>query len=175
MKEAVAARNSGLRPWIIAGGHRPLKSIKQSGVSELFEKYGVDLYFAGHAHRYWRDPPVQAGKATSNEMRVYKDVEGFIQVVAGGAGCDEMAYKVAPKCPETTGDDICVPPKGEEEKSVEGLPDPVFATDVMALGLLEVVNASTLRFRLVDVAHNQTLDEMWVTKTAKELSHVNLI
>ncbi|CAE7220867.1 unnamed protein product, partial [Symbiodinium sp. KB8] len=48
------------------------KSIKQSGVSELFEKYGVDLYFAGHAHRYWRDPPVQAGKATSNETRVYK-------------------------------------------------------------------------------------------------------
>eukprot|EP00439_Symbiodinium_sp_Y106_P054958 s578_g7.t1 len=175
LKEAVAARNSGLRPWIIAGGHRPLKNIKQSGVSELFEKYGVDLYFAGHAHMYWRDPPVQAGKATSNEMRVYKDVEGFIQVVAGGAGCDEMPYKVAPKCPETTGDDICVPPKGEEEKSVEGLPDPVFATDVMALGLLDVVNASTLRFRLVDAAHNQTLDEMWVTKTAKELSHATLI
>jgi len=175
LKEAVAARNSGLRPWIIAGGHRPLKNIKQSGVSELFEKYGDDLYFAGHAHMYWRDPPVQAGKATSNEMRVYKDVEGFIQVVAGGAGCDEMPYKVAPKCPETTGDDICVPPKGEEEKSVEGLPDPVFATDVMALGLLDVVNASTLRFRLVDAAHNQTLDEMWVTKTAKELSHATLI
>ena len=35
----------------------------------------------------------------------------------------------------------------------------------MSLGLLDVVNASALRFRLVDSLHGQAIDEFWLTKS----------
>ena len=75
LKAAQAERD--VRPWILAGGHRPFPEIQVggccsamltqllcpvpcsrapllqgNGVAELFEKYQVDMYFAGHTHRY---------------------------------------------------------------------------------------------------------------------------
>ena len=43
-------------------------------IEEMFIKYEVDVYFAGHSHSYSR--------TTSSDKPVY--------IVAGGAGCDEM-------------------------------------------------------------------------------------
>lgn len=157
-----AARAAG-KKWIIAGGHRPLIRLRHSGMIELLEKYEVDLYFAGHAHRYWRDPPSADVNASRRE---YKDPKGYIQIVAGGAGCDEMAYKVAPQCPEGTGS--CVPsdhkPDVDPEKTSQV--NPVYATDVYSVGRLNA-NSSTLYFELVDSKHGQIIDEVVVTKTAK--------
>ena len=45
-------------------GHRPMyqgKSINtefQAAMENLFNKYGVDIYFSGHVHSYERDYPV---------------------------------------------------------------------------------------------------------------------
>ena len=61
--------NENLPPW------RPYSDIKTHAVP-LLEKYGVDVYFAGHGHSYLRSA-VTANKTT--------------WVMVGGAGCDEMA------------------------------------------------------------------------------------
>ena len=135
LKAADAARKSGHRPWIIAGGHRALGWIDKSGVKELFDKYKVDLYFAGHAHTYFRDPPVRAGKVTSSEKRVFKDVDGYIQVIAGGAGSDETDYIVAPKCNASVLEaGTCVLPSPPNKD----FPEHIFATDV-AISPLRII------------------------------------
>jgi hypothetical protein len=57
LKKASDARKVGSgRAWIIAGGHRPYSEIVHC-CGDLFDKYGADLYFAGHAHRYSRSLP----------------------------------------------------------------------------------------------------------------------
>ncbi|CAK8987592.1 unnamed protein product [Durusdinium trenchii] len=156
-----AARAAG-KKWIVAGGHRPLMRLKHSGMIELLEKYEVDFYFAGHAHRYWRDPPSGDINASSS---FYKDPKGYIQIVSGGAGCDEMAYKVAPQC---SAGEACVPSehKADDPERTSEL-NPVYATDVLSMGRLNVVNSTTMHFELVDSKHGQILDQIWVTKTAK--------
>jgi len=70
------------RPWIIAMGHRtwvhrdnePIDPEVRDVHKPLFDKYGVDLYLAGHLHAYSRHVPVDGGTAI---------------VVTGAAGCDE--------------------------------------------------------------------------------------
>jgi hypothetical protein len=71
-------------PWIVAFGHRTwlMNAAEATDTSvgtahaALFEKYGVDLYIAGHKHAYHRFLPVGDNTATPI-------------VCTGGAGCDE--------------------------------------------------------------------------------------
>ena len=49
-----ASENPDIK-WIIAGGHRPLDSgFNSTDLQNLFQKYGVAIYFAGHSHSYSR-------------------------------------------------------------------------------------------------------------------------
>ena len=41
---------------VIFWGHRPWSSINKEHTS-LFDRYGVDIYFAGHVHAYGRSHP----------------------------------------------------------------------------------------------------------------------
>eukprot|EP01062_Namystynia_karyoxenos_P037883 TRINITY_DN27551_c0_g1_i2.p1 TRINITY_DN27551_c0_g1~~TRINITY_DN27551_c0_g1_i2.p1 ORF type:complete len:471 (+),score=150.90 TRINITY_DN27551_c0_g1_i2:176-1414(+) len=68
-------RASTTGKWIIAGGHRPWATGRFGGATTLMEKYGVDMYFAGHGHSYAR------GRSASN----------ITTVMVGGAGCDEKS------------------------------------------------------------------------------------
>jgi predicted phosphodiesterase len=79
-----AVANRAERPWIVAFGHRTWfyhdHQIKEAETTQplrdLYEKYGVDLYLAGHVHAYSRHlPPAGSG--------------GVPVVVTGAAGCDE--------------------------------------------------------------------------------------
>ena len=76
--------------------------------------------------------------------------------MAGGAGCDEMAYKVAPQCP--AGHSGCVPseplPHGDPETTSERTP--AYATSVLSLGRLSA-DDSALHFELVDSKHGQVI------------------
>lgn len=76
--------------------------------------------------------------------------------MAGGAGCDEMAYKVAPQCP--AGHSGCVPseplPLGDPETTSERTP--AYATSVLSLGRLSA-DDSALHFELVDSKHGQVI------------------
>ena len=40
--------------WIVAGGHRPFSGFNSTEMQELFSKYEVKMYFAGHSHSYSR-------------------------------------------------------------------------------------------------------------------------
>jgi hypothetical protein len=96
LKAAAAERH--VRPWIIAGGHRPCCS-DIPGASELFEKYGVAMYFAGHSHSYGRSLPtfanlsVPEGTAPSTRSFEFEpQAAATTYVFAGGPGCDEMTW-----------------------------------------------------------------------------------
>ena len=91
LKAANASRAE--RPWIFAGGHRQMygtgNSIEpnlQNAVEELFQKYGVDVYFSGHKHSYTRMYPVYQSKVSTSYVRP----NATAYVIVGGAGCDEM-------------------------------------------------------------------------------------
>ena len=73
---AQAATERAVRPFMIAGGHRPFEELVGSH-GALFAKYGVDMYLAGHSHAY---------------LRRQTPRNGTTYIVVGGAGCDEMAY-----------------------------------------------------------------------------------
>jgi hypothetical protein len=81
---AAANKNRATRPFIVAMGHRTW-IYQRNGTADpavatahkaLFEKYGVDMYLAGHRHAYSRHTPLAGNPATP-------------VVVSGGAGCDE--------------------------------------------------------------------------------------
>lgn len=151
LKAAAEARSSGQGPhWIIAGGHRPYGDTN-SGHIKLFEKYGVDMYFAGHSHSYSRSAPVN----------------GVTYVVVGGAGCEEMDGSYMDNdqgikehvCVQQGAPRTCEPgfnvPEGSE----------IFATSRMAIGKLDA-NASMLHWRLYDSVDGEVLDEVTIAAPA---------
>jgi len=81
---AAAHANRAQRPWIVAFGHRTwiyqdnkeTEKILAQTHKPLFEKYGVDLFLAGHWHAYSRHLPIEGNDATP-------------VVVTGAAGSDE--------------------------------------------------------------------------------------
>lgn len=143
LSAAAQARRSGAGPrWIIAGGHRPFKAI-HGDHTRLFQKYGVDVYFAGHTHSYARAGPVN----------------GTLYVTVGGAGCDEMAY---PK--DSAGNYVCngTTPVGERQGSCKdvGPPDSVSVeSDHFAFGILKA-DANTLQWELIDSVNGTVIDRI---------------
>jgi hypothetical protein len=91
LKQANAERD--VRPWIFVSGHHPMyngDSINadfQKAMEELFYRYGVDVYFAGHVHSYERDLPVYQGQVDSAG---YNNPLATTHLLIGGAGNDEM-------------------------------------------------------------------------------------
>lgn len=146
LASAAKARSSGTGPaWIVVGGHRPYGDTKSSHVP-LFEKYGVDLYFAGHAHSYSRSKPVN----------------NITYVVVGGAGCDEMPY------PNYTDTEVCVP-AGTAKACDWGYKTPagaeVYTTGRMATGILKADRRS-LNWQLYDSKTGVVLDEFTISEPA---------
>ncbi len=98
---AAAARARGEVSWILVAGHRPIytragadengeptstQRATQLAFESLFNKYGVDLYFAGHEHSYEANWPV------FNSTHVYTSYENppyTTHVVTGAAGNTE--------------------------------------------------------------------------------------
>jgi hypothetical protein len=99
---APAARAA--RPWVIVAGHRPIVTcgnrtavrpsdaweadVRRCGphatLEPLMERYGVDLFLAGHQHSYSRFAPRRRSTAAARRTA---------HVIAGGAGCDEMLLR----------------------------------------------------------------------------------
>eukprot|EP01052_Picozoa_sp_SAG31_P016686 SAG31_NODE_1114_length_9852_cov_2.761509_6_plen_258_part_00 len=172
---AKAYANRAMRPWIIAGGHRPCCH-DIPGVARLFEKYGVVLYFAGHTHSYWRSNPSFANMTTT----IFGKAKAFVfnsagpaattYVTAGGAGCDEMTLvkdegNKADPWYDCADDGICL-------RRRPGAPLPAAATDPhqvvssgrLASGVLTVYNTSVLRWQAVASTSGEIFDDITITR-----------
>lgn len=147
--------------FIVAGGHRPHGDIK-SVHTELFSKYGVDLYVAGHGHSYTRGTPVN----------------GTTYIMAGGAGCDEMSYLESDLAREMgVGADWAKLAEGPaymerlREVAAPGYAVPAgseaFKTGRISIGALRV-NATALDFRLLDSVSGEVLDSTLITKADQD-------
>ena len=94
--------------WIIVMSHRqlysslcgehescePIKKFRDV-YHPLFEKYGVDLLFSGHAHNYQRTYPLSYNDVNSSEPIIevndkteYKPPDGMFQIIVGTGGID---------------------------------------------------------------------------------------
>merc|ERR550539_1278958 len=63
--------------WIIGGGHRPWVDLRTSA-APIFDQYGLDVYFSGHVHAYYRSLPVLNGTVDSTQDHAnYKTPKGL--------------------------------------------------------------------------------------------------
>ena len=139
------SEGSGMK-WIIVGGHRPTSQLSQAHL-DLFKKYNVDIYLAGHSHSYTRSSPVN----------------GTTLVVVGGAGCDEMAQVPKDSRARAPSDLAAVrDPIGQGPWWQAGFNTPAgteeFSTARYATGLLSV-NQSALHWKLYDSEDGEVLDQ----------------
>lgn len=152
-RATIDAGDSGLR-YIVAGGHRPYGDIKngqggEQSHTELFAKYGVDLYVAGHGHSYSRSAPVNR----------------TTYVMVGGAGCEEMAQGVSGKAYQQRLRPATSPlrqgPAAQPGYAVPGGTEEI-ATSRYATGVL-TVNATGMYWRLIDSVNGDVLDRFVIT------------
>eukprot|EP00604_Paraphysomonas_vestita_P000695 CAMPEP_0174824414 /NCGR_PEP_ID=MMETSP1107-20130205/34085_1 /TAXON_ID=36770 /ORGANISM="Paraphysomonas vestita, Strain GFlagA" /LENGTH=284 /DNA_ID=CAMNT_0016051629 /DNA_START=614 /DNA_END=1471 /DNA_ORIENTATION=- len=156
-----ANKNRATRPWIFAQGHRPMyqgKSINaefQAAMEELFNKYGVDIYFSGHVHSYERDYPVYQGVLDPNG---YNNPSATTFLMIGGSGNDEMhgaqiaaskktgAQFVEPK-PIFPGSTVTTEGSGKWRASTQnGEWTAVTDDDHYGIGKVTIIDDSTLEF-----------------------------
>jgi len=138
--------------WIVALGHRPMVDRIADAHVALFNRYGVDMYFCGHTHSYKRFLPqtVEDKEVTFDRAQrphAYKYAKGFVQVVVGGAGCDEM--------PDTEDAGVFT-----GTTSADGI---VYATSRFATGVLTVSDHS-LEWKLFDSKTLDVLDQLELKK-----------
>lgn len=68
----------------------------QEAFVPLWERYGVDVVLGGHVHVYERSHPLRAGTPMTTEARDYREGEGTVYVVTGGAGESLTPFFVEP-------------------------------------------------------------------------------
>ena len=126
-----AAANPEVK-WIFAAGHRPFTTFNSTQVDELFVKYGVSMYFAGHSHSYSRFSASAHSGVTTH-------------ITVGGAGCDEMLYAVDNPTPGLHTGNTCAnwasyefPPHNLKKNKLETCEGAEFFTDAYAIGKLRI-------------------------------------
>ncbi len=100
---AAANADRANHPFIIAMAHRGVFSTSlhsadpdvlqaRSSLVPLYDKYNVDLVFAGHDHEYERSLPVNGGNPISGPPTVVTaPAKGTTYIISAGAGADPYA------------------------------------------------------------------------------------
>jgi len=160
LKQAASQRTT--RPWIIAFGHRPFPEMNNT-VGEMFAKYGVDMYFAGHSHSYSRSGPVREdqldAKALLSKHRYHYQGPSCTYIVIGSAGCDEMKYVYDPQTRK-----FARPNRKKGASLPEGTRVSGPEITKISAGLLQIINGSAINFTLYDSVTNEVLDHVYITK-----------
>eukprot|EP01060_Flectonema_neradi_P008244 TRINITY_DN158_c19_g1_i1.p1 TRINITY_DN158_c19_g1~~TRINITY_DN158_c19_g1_i1.p1 ORF type:complete len:476 (+),score=87.79 TRINITY_DN158_c19_g1_i1:70-1428(+) len=144
LKAADDARKAGKgRKWIVAGGHRPQVDMTKTTMKALFDKYNVDLFVSGHAHTYGRSykscvEPACKPTGNSTESKT-------TYLFCGGAGNDETDFGISGKISPD-------PQPG----------NPSFATPELSSGILQVVNSTSMVFKLYSSLDGRVIDTMWM-------------
>jgi hypothetical protein len=163
-----ANENRAQRPWIFVSGHHPMyqgdtiNKDFQTAMEDLFYKYGVDVYFAGHVHQYERNYPAYQGAVETT----YSNPRATTHVLIGGAGNDEMHNaQVTVKSSEE---------KGQEEgdsswrAAKAGANGPwtvvVDADDHVGISKVTIVDDSTLRFDYIRTSNGEVFDTFTLTR-----------
>ena len=141
LKQAYADKKAGLRPFIVVGGHRHCKhGCQPDALQGLFDMYEVDLFVAGHAHKYARS--VRSCQAPACKLQHNSTYETSY-VYSGASGGEETAFI-------TTGPTF---------NSSEGL----FETSELSTGFLTIVNSTTLQWQLLSAFDDhRVIDEFWM-------------
>eukprot|EP00854_Cymbomonas_tetramitiformis_P013329 gene13329-15748_t len=171
LKAANESRANGGPNWIIVGGHRPHGVVKAC-CAAMFEKYGVDMYFNGHAHNYVRSLPSNGVTVERHhKLNHYHNAQGTVWITSGAAGSDETTYvvdvdeasgKAKPRATNKISKTEFAPgytaPVGAEVSDV--------TTKAMSIGVLTVKNQSMLQWKLYSATSGEVLDELSVTKSS---------
>ncbi|KYQ99998.1 metallophosphoesterase domain-containing protein [Tieghemostelium lacteum] len=146
-------RESNPNGWVIAYAHRPIYCSTQWGwcykslirekfqeyIEDIFYKYNVDLFLAGHAHDYERSLPVYQNQV----MNDYSDPKATIHMVIGTGGNEE----------------------GEDH---DWLSAPSWSTGIRSsdtgFGQVTIINATTILFEFIDNQSNTVLDSQYINK-----------
>jgi hypothetical protein len=176
--------------WIIAGGHRPFEDLPEDNSDQLislFLKYNVSFYFAGHGHSYnrhdisdWGDQTIHimAGGAGNDETLYpsdqFDDVENMKEnKMTASESCDNWCQ--SPYIQQMNmlhgGEDPCRhchPNKKTSNGLSNGngkqqVPDPVFFTDKMSIGVLKATD-TTLEWNLLRAPDGLVLDSVSISK-----------
>ena len=140
LKQAYADKKSGKRPFIVAGGHRPC--CQPGNLSVYFDKYEVDLYVAGHAHTYARSVQACAGPPCHT---TYNTTYETSYIYSGACGNDETGIEGTTSGPTSTD------------------PTGIFATPEQSLGMLTIMNSSTLKWTLQSAyGALRTIDQFYI-------------
>jgi hypothetical protein len=167
---AKANATRGTRPWIFAGGHRPLYTGGGQGgslnvaVEKLFHDYHVDLYFCGHEHSYARSLPVFDKKAeTAQNKDHYVNPASTAYVLVGGAGNDEMTHgaEIGGGGLQNVYPPIALP---NNTKATESASWNVYADAQYGTGVLTVFNATTIRWTYTHSTDMKVADQFYITK-----------
>lgn len=161
-----ANQDRDVRPWIFAIGHHPMyngNSINaefQAAMENLFYKYGVDIYFAGHVHSYERDYPVYQGIPETS----YNNPAATTHILVGGAGNDEMHNAKAKGFKDPS------PREGKGLSSWWSSDDNGPWTvvtdkdDNLGIGKVHIVDDSNLRFDYIRTSTGEVFDTINLTR-----------
>jgi hypothetical protein len=161
-----ANKERDIRPWIFIAGHHPMyngDSINtdfQVAMEEMFYKYSVDVYFAGHVHSYERDYPVYKGQVDAAK---YNNPLATTHLLIGGAGNDEM------KDAKATVEKYFKDPSPKEGKGMtkwyKSTADGAWTVvtdkdDHLGIGKVTIVDDNNLKFEYIRTSTGEVFDSM---------------
>ncbi|EGD74899.1 iron/zinc purple acid phosphatase-like protein [Salpingoeca rosetta] len=153
------------RPWILAASHHPMyfggniNEPFQKAIEDLFHKYNVDMYFAGHKHSYERDYPVYKGVP----QPTYYNPNSTVYITVGGAGNDEME---GDQVERNNQNDVIT--RADESDMWQSNPNEGVAVKkdngYYGIGVVHVLNSTALHFEYYRTTLQEKYDEVYLFK-----------